>query len=299
MRNPKLLFPVIALIVAAPAATRAAITYPNGTTIEQAWNTPARISSDDAVAILAERLLAPHEPGTEDELGPEEFEALKFLVGDHVQASEEPPVQPGMRRFGGEITPESMTPVQSDFFGRLSTAIANGIGVAAVQPPGACVRQERLWEITKYKYDVGWNEVEVWGLTAFGHNIQYGVNHSDLVYGVFPWGIRMSWFGGIKCALDQPSDEDGLRACGTSKEWKIHGDSNFRHTSSYEHVVPGVAQASLTYAGALVSGEAGQFQTNYQTRETLDPSWLLGPSATPLPSKTYPGQLCIGDSCDT
>lgn len=279
----------------APGA-RAEVTYPPGTTIEEAWFSPPRIEPEEAARRLAELFLAAHDG--EFDLGPEDFEAAKYLVGENVYTVEEEPVQPGMRRYGGEVTPENMTAEQEAFFARLSTSLAAALGLASVVPTSGCVEERRLWEATKYKTDIGWNEVEVWGITAFGHNVRYGLNQSDVVYGVFPWGIQMSWWGAIQCALDEPTNEEELRACGRAKEWKLHGASSMKLTNAYEHAVPGVAQASLTFAGALASGRAGQFQTNEQTRETLDSTWLLGGADTPLPSKvSVANALCT--SCST
>ena len=275
------------LCAVAPGSTRAGTTYPTGTSMEEAWLSAPRISAADAADLLAKRLLTRQASGTEVELSPEEIEAFKYLVGNHVHSVAEEPAGDGRRLFTGEIDSASMTDEDDAFFGALSFALVRRLGLTALESPDACVAQKRLWEVTKYRYDLGWNEVEVWGITAFGHNVQYGVNHSDVIYGVFPFGVRMTWWEAAKCAWDKPDDEEGLQACGTAKAWKIHGDTQMVLSSRYDTIVPGVAQASLTYAGALVSGEADQFRTHEQTRAPGDASWLLGPANTPLPSAMH------------
>lgn len=51
--------------------------------------------------------------------------------------------------------------------------------------------------------------------------------------------------------------------------------------------VPAVAAASLPYAGALLTGQGGQFRSNHQTHPAGDSSWLLGPANTPAPSRVW------------
>lgn len=281
-------------VIAAGHVALASITYRKDTSIGDAWGTPSRIPADEAVGIVAARLLAPHTAGTETEIDDREFEALKYLVGNHQSDVEEPAETAGTRRYGGLMDPDTMTADQVAFFGQLSRVLSVRLGLAALASP-ICVREVPLFQVTKYKYAVGWNWIDVWGIAVFGHDLQYGVNHSDLAYGVFPFGITMSWWDGIRCVLGgAPSNADEVRACGRTKEWMLQGPSTMKLASSFQHVVPGVAQASLPYLGALVNGRAGQFQTNYQTRNSIDPTYLLGPSNTPLPSSVFPADGCVG-----
>ena len=148
------LFCIVGFLMAPPAA-RADVTYAPGTSIEQAWLAPPRISAAQAVVLLSSRLLARHVSGSEGELGSDVVEALKFLVGNHAQAVPEAPVQPGFRRYGGEITVESMTTEQRDFFGTLSLALVRGLGTTSLDASDLCVTERSLFEVVKYKYDLG------------------------------------------------------------------------------------------------------------------------------------------------
>jgi hypothetical protein len=297
MNDSKLLLFTLGALASLYGDVADAITYPPGTSVAQAWASPPLISSARAVELLSERFLTPHAAGDEFEIDDEEFEAFKYLVANDRHDVEEPSGTPGVRRFGAELTPETMSASELQFSIDLSNSLSRNVGLTAVAPPGVCVREVPLFQVVKYKTDFGW-DVDVWGIAAFGHNVQYGVNHSDVVYGVFPFGIEMSWWDGLKCVLGgTPGSAQELRTCGRAKEWKLEGPSTMKLLSSLEHVVPGVAQASLTYAGALVSGTADTFQTSSQTRSTYDPTWLLGPSNTPLPSATFTGDSCVGPYC--
>ncbi|MGH7899505.1 MAG: hypothetical protein ACREQQ_16235, partial [Candidatus Binatia bacterium] len=148
---------------------------------------PPKIPTDRAVEILADQLLMPHEVGRESDLSDEDIEALKTLVVTRDQATEEPPPASGVQRFGGEISRESVTPEQASVLDLLSLEIAAALGANAVTP---CVRQVPMILSIKYKVDFGW-DVEVWGLAVFAVNVQYGLNNSDAVYGLFPFGFQI------------------------------------------------------------------------------------------------------------
>ena len=282
------LFPLLAATIALSALpAAAAISYSKGTTIEDAWASPSRISPDEAIQLLLDRFFVNRSGDSEPAIAEEEFEAFKYLRGNPDQIHEEPSPVSGARDFVSQIFPETMTAEQADFFSRLSLALSRRLGLqTASAATNVCVREQELFEVKSVRWrSSGWNELEIWGIGAFALNLQYGVNNSDLVFGIFPFGIETSWWGAVKCAFDQPSNEEELRACGREKYWQVQDASTLTLSPMYLHSVPGVAQASLVYAGAVISGEAGQFRTKYQTRPAGDSSWLLGPSSTPAPSR--------------
>ena len=286
MRNPLLLLLAAGVVLyALPAA--AAISYPSGTTLEDAWASPPQISPDAAVHLLVDRFFVERTDDSEPAIDEQEFEAFKYLRGNADQIHEEPSPVVGARDFVSELAPETMTAEQADFFSRLSLSLSQRLGLqTASMAAGVCVREIQLFEVRRVRWRVsGWNNLAIWGIASFARNLQYAVNNSDLVFGIFPFGLEASWWSGIECAVNRPSNEEGLRACGREKTWQLQDASTLVLSPMYLHSVPGVAQASLVYAGAVLTGEAGQFRTNYQTRPATDPTWLLAPSNTPAPSQ--------------
>jgi hypothetical protein len=286
MRNWKLLLFATAVALAAPpTASRAAISYPAGTTLRDVWMSPPKIPADRAIQLLGDRLLSPHQAGSEGDLSDEDIEALKTLIVSRDQASEEPSDESGVQRFGGEISRESLSADQASVLDALALRMATTLGASAF---GACVRQVPMILDIKYKVDFGW-DVEVWGLAVFAVNLQYGLNNSDMVYGLFPFGFQIGYLDGLRCVLEHgiPSSNEELRACGREKQWQLQGVSSLQPSLMLVHEVPAVAQSSLPYAGALLTGQAGQFKSDHQIHPSGDSSWLLGAANTPLPSRVW------------
>lgn len=269
------------------AVPAAASSYPKDMSLEEAWASPAQISPDAAIQVLVDRFFANPSGDAEPAFGESEFEAFKYLRGNPDQIQEVPSPVPGARDFVSEIGSETMTDEQADFFSRLSIALSEKLGLqAASAVTGVCVRERKLFEVKKVRWRVsGWNDLDIWGIAAFARALEYGINNSDVVSGIFPFGLETSWWGGVKCAIDRPSNEEELRACGHEKSWQLQDASTLTLSPMYRHTVPGVAPASLVFAGAVLTGQSGQFRTNYQTRPPADASWLLGPSNMPAPSR--------------
>ncbi|MGH7896370.1 MAG: hypothetical protein ACREQQ_00335, partial [Candidatus Binatia bacterium] len=101
--------------------------------------------------------------------------------------------------------------------------------------------------------------------------------------------FQIGYFDGLRCVLEHgiPDSQAELRACGRQKQWQLHGQSSLQLSTMLGHEVPGVAQGSLPYAGALLTGQAGQFKNYNQIRPSGDSSWLLGAANTPLPSRVW------------
>ncbi|MEA2626101.1 MAG: hypothetical protein QOD06_2146 [Candidatus Binatota bacterium] len=262
----------------------AAITYPAGTTLEKVWMSPPKISSERGVEILSSRLLKAQREGEEVEFGAEEMEAFKFLFDPSRATVRE---DPKGRTYVYELSPATMTSAQSLFHQKLTRSLADGLGARTASTWVDCIGYRffmRLKLILRFT-----SQIDIWGMAAFGVNFHYGTNNSDLIYGFYPFGFQVGYWKALKCVLDAgglPSQEE-FQSCGRTKQWMLQGPSILTLSSMTGHVVPGVAQASLMYAGALASGDADEFRTSFQYRASGDATWLLGPSHTPLPSSVH------------
>ncbi len=294
-----------ALLVAGRGSAHAAVTYPAGTTVPEAFMAPPRIAADRAVRVLTDDLLTPVTEGVRD-INDKMVEALKYLLANRNDAATEPSDEPGTLLYGGEISVDTATPEQRGFLETLSITVLERLGaLAALQPSAApssasfasastsaagdpiCVRERPVLLHVKYKLKFHFARVDVYGLAVFGVNLQYGVNNSDVVYGLFPFGYSIGYFDGLACVLKNgiPDSQEDLQACGREKHWMVQGVSRLDFTMLLNHEVPSVAAASLPYLGSILTNQAGQFQIHNQA-PIADSSALLGLANTPLPSRT-------------
>ncbi len=295
-----------ALLVAGLDSAHAIVTYPAGTTVPEAFMAPPRVAADRAVRLLTDDLLTPATEESRD-INDRTVEALKYLLANRNDAATEPSDEPGTLLYGGEISLETATPEQRGFLEAFSITVLERLGaLAALQPSTApsavssgsgvgstaaadliCVREAPVLLQVKYKLKFHFARVDVYGLAVFGVNLRYGVNNSDVVYGLFPFGYAIGYFDGLACVLKHgiPDSQEDLRACGREKHWMVQGASRLDFTMLLNHEVPSVAAASLPYLGSVLTNQAAQFRIHNQL-PIQDSSSLLGLANTPLPSHT-------------